>query len=274
MAKAERTPKAALITGASSGIGLAFARECAGRGMTVVCVSNDAPALDAATQAMRGEFPVAIHALCIDLTLPDAPEQCLAFCDEHGLGIDLLINNAGIFFFEPLLDVPNAKILAMIDLHITCVTRLCILFGQRMRERQFGYILNMSSMSAWMSMPGINLYNATKNYIRSLSRSLFYELHPYNVGVTVVCPGGIDTDLFRITPNIRNLGRKLSVLMSPQKLVKKALRATFKRRMQTIPGIMNHFFIGFIQLLPNWVIHRLIRHHAALEKFRKPHHHE
>ena len=97
----------------------------------------------------------------------------------------------------------------MLNLHVKTLSKMCWYFGNDMKERGFGYILNMSSMSAWMAMPGISVYNATKAYILNFSRSLWYELHSYGVGVTAVCPGAVDTGLYGLSNYWRNVAVKI-----------------------------------------------------------------
>ena len=166
----------------------------------------------------------------------------------------MLINNAGIFLFDPLVEADARRVALMSDLHVYCVTRMCMLFGARMKTARHGYILNLSSLSAWMPMPGISTYNASKSYIRSLSLALGFELRPFGVSVTAVCPGGIDTALLPIPDSIRKLGRKLHCIMPPEVLAEKAIRATLRRKKQVIPGAMNHVFKFFMAIVPDFVI--------------------
>lgn len=247
-------PEWVLITGAASGIGREFAVVAAKRHWKLVLVDIDKEKLAQTAEEIARQYAVTIRTFDVDLSLEDAPEKCLQFCDDNGIEIDFLINNAGIFFFDPLLDANPRKVETMCRLHIYGVTRMCIVFGRRMRERRFGYILNMSSLSAWMAMPGINVYNATKAYIRSLSKSLYFELKPYHVGVTAICPGGINTALFGLPENLRKLACRLGFLMSPQKLAEKAVKSALKKRAQSIPGVLNHVLRFFMLLLPDGLV--------------------
>ena len=122
-----------------------------------------------------------------------------------------------------------------------------------MAERGSGMILNMSSMSCWMPMPGIAMYSATKAYIRAFSRALRLELKDSGVSVTVACPGGIATDLFGLPKNLQRLAVRLGVLQTPQKFVRKAINKTLKRRKQYINGWLNRVSIVFVGVLPDWV---------------------
>ncbi len=251
---APKEPRCALITGAASGIGRCVAIECAKKGWPLVIVDINQEGLDKVTETLRSEYNVTVYPFVIDLSTDDAPERCLDFCDKNGLEIDLLANIAGVFIFGPLLEADVKKTTLLLNLHVKTLTRMCVLFGERMKQRRYGYIMNMSSMSAWMPMPGISTYNATKSYVRSVSRSLGFELKPWNVSVTAVCPGGCNTPLIKISDKLRKLAVNLRFLMPPEKLAKKALKATLRKKTQTIPGFLNHIFTAFIILIPDWLV--------------------
>jgi len=262
-----KEPRRALITGAASGIGRCVAFECAKKNWPLVLVDVNEKALLQTAEELKSSFSIDIHTFVIDLSAPDAPQKCLDYCDHNNLEIDFLANIAGIFTFDPLLDAPQKRTDLMLDLHVKTVTNMCIAFGERMRQRRYGFIMNMSSMSAWMPMPGIATYNASKSYIRSLSRSLRFELLPWNVSVTAVCPGGCNTPLLPIPDSIRSLGVKLRCLMSPETLAKKAVKATLKRKAQTIPGIFNNFCTAMMICLPDWLIRFVVKRLSIYKRF-------
>ena len=266
----DRKPEWALITGAASGIGRCVARECASRGMNLVIVDINEKGLMENAAQIREEFHVDVRSLVQNLAQPDAAENCLAFCDAEGVEIDFLGNIAGIFTFGPLIEIDPKRTDLMLDLHVKTVTRMCVLFGQRMKKRRFGYIFNMSSMSAWMPMPGIATYNASKAYVRSVSRALRIELLPWNVSVTAVCPGGVATPLLPITDKQKALGVRFGILMPPEKLAKKAVNATLRRKNQTIPGLINHFFTFCILMLPDWLTTFIMKRFPLYDRFWKP----
>ncbi len=264
-----RMPKWALITGAASGIGRCVSLECASRGMNIVIVDINEKGLLETADLVREKYKVDLYTFVQNLAQNDAADKCLAFCDEKNIEIDFLANIAGMFIFDPLLDADPRRTEIMIDLHVKAVTRMSVVFGQRMKDRRFGYIFNMSSMSAYMPMPGIVTYNATKAYVRSMSRALRFELLPWGVSVTAVCPGGVSTPLLPITDKIRNLGVRSGCLMTPEKLAKKAVTATLKRKNQTIPGLINHFFTAMIMGLPDWLVTFIMKRVPAYDRFWK-----
>lgn len=257
--------KIALITGGSSGIGLEFARQLANKGKNILIVSNQAEELEKATAIIHKEAPtISIFALFQDLRAENSAKILYCYCKDNNLEVNLLINNAGIFSFKEVLDLSEDQLNFFIDLHIRSVTQLCHMFGADMKKRGRGRILNMSSMSCWMPMPGIGMYAATKAYIRVFSRSLYLELKEYGVTVTVACPGGIATNLFGLPKNLQHLGVRHGVLTTPQRFVKGALKATYKGKKQYINGFINHLAIFFVAILPTRV--RLIVKHKLLDK--------
>lgn len=258
----------ALVTGASSGIGLEFTRQLAAQGCSVVMVSNQTDELAAARDALAAEYPtLRFWAHYKDLTEDGAAGQLLQFCHDNALQVDVLVNNAGIFLLREVNDTTPERLDTFIDLHVRAVTQLCRLFGAEMSRRGCGYILNMSSMSCWMPAPGIAMYAATKAYLRVFTRSLRLELHDCGVHVMAACPGGIATTLFGLPPHLLRLGVRLGVLATPQAFVSGALRRLFAGRKQYVNGIINRLAIVTVSSLPDWL--KLIIKHKLLDKYVK-----
>ena len=241
----------ALITGGSSGMGLEYARQLAAKGYGLVLVSNREEELAAAAEALQRTFPVRIIAHFQDLATPDAADRLYDWCvKEQGILPDVLVNNAGMFFFKELETADLDRVQAMLHLHVTSITRSCILFGDAMKRRGSGYILNMSSMAARIPAPGITIYSATKAYLRSFGRSFSYEMKPYGVGVTTVCPAAVATPLYRLSEKWLQFGVRIGLIQTPHRLVKRALRAMFHKRRVISPGFMNVYLPPLIGLLP------------------------
>lgn len=257
----------ALVTGASSGIGLKYATELASTyHCDLVLVSNQEKELQETAKDLESRFGIKTVPVYKDLSTETAAEELHKFCAEKGLEIDILINNAGVFFFNELTKTEERRVNLMLHLHIRTVTNMCRLFGNDMKERRRGYILNMSSMSAWMSMPGISTYNATKAYILNFSRSLWYEMKPYGVGVTAICPGAVDTGLYGLSDYWRKVAVAINVSMRPEKLVKIALKKMFKKKKQSMPGAINSLFVPFIKHLPDWAVFMVMKKISCFQK--------
>lgn len=228
-------------------MGLEYARQLAARGYSLVLVSNRQEELDAAAEELRGEFHVDVKNRFQDLAQPDAADSLFKWCEQIP---DVLINNAGMFFFKELQTDDLEKAQAMVNLHVVTITRMCILFGNAMKQRGSGYILNVSSMAARIPAPGITIYSATKAYLKSFGRSLSYELKPYGASITTVCPAAIATPLYRLSPEKMRFGVCIGLIKTPQWLVKRALKAMFRRRRVVSPGFMNVWLPPLIALLP------------------------
>lgn len=256
--------KTAVVTGASSGIGLCFCRELAARGCGLVMISNQQKELEECADALAAGHGVPAIPFYADLTEKGVAEKILAFLDEQGLTADYLINNAGIFSFRPVIDTAPGKIECFIRLHVEAVTELSRVFALRFKEQGGGRILNMSSMSCWMPMPGIALYSATKAYIRVFSRALHYEMRDSGVTVTVACPGGIATDLFGLPPALMRLALRLHAVQTPEKFVHKAVKKMLAGKKQYINGFVNRLAIVFVASLPTSV--RMLIKRKMLDK--------
>lgn len=254
----------ALVTGASSGIGLEYARQLAVRGANLVMVSIDREDLDREAKKIVNTSGVSVETICMDLAQPEAANKLYDHCRQKGIQIEILINNAGIFSFQEITRTDPKKIETMLQLHIGTVTRLSRLFATDMCNRKHGYILNMASLSCWTPYPGITLYTATKAYIRVFTWALGYELRDYGVVATVVCPGGVATGLYGLKPGLLKLGVRLGVLMTTERLVRKALKALFRGKKQLIPGVFNRLLIPLASVMPTSI--RLLVKHRLLDE--------
>lgn len=243
----------AVVTGASGGIGLEFCKSLAERECDIVMISIDDEPLHVAASALAESYGVRTYPLTLDLCRDDAPDRIFSYLENFNLEPDILVNNAGIFSFAPVCDIPEGKVEAFIDLHIRATTLLSLRFGRYFRQRKKGYILNMSSMSCWMPMPGIAMYSATKAYIRVFTRSLAYELKDYGVKVMVACPGGIATDLFGLPENLKRLALRLGAIDRPERFASKAVKRLLKGKRQYINGLTNRIAIFFVGILPTSV---------------------
>lgn len=232
-------------------MGLEFARQLAGRGYSLIIVSNREEELNSVQKSLSQEFPVDVIARYQDLAEPDAADRLFEWC-MHDIGIlpDIVVNNAGMFFFKELGTADLGRVQAMMNLHMTTVTRICLLFGEAMKERGSGRLLIVSSMAARIPAPGITVYSATKAYLRSFGRSLSYELKPYGVTVTTVCPAAIATPLYRLDDKKLRLGVRVGLIRTPQWLVRRALKAMFRGRRMISPAFMNVYLPLLIALLP------------------------
>lgn len=227
-------------------------------------VSVDGDSVARRSEEIAREFGVPVWPMRLDLTSSDAGALLLSFLEARRLEPYILINNAGIFSFNPVIETSEKKLNAFVDLHVRSVVDLCRIFGSRMASRRTGYILNMSSMSCWMPMPGLAMYSSTKAFIRVFSRSLNYELSESGVKVMVACPGGIATSLFGLPPNLTKLALRLGAIARPDKFAEKAIARLLNGRAQYINGFTNRLAIVTVSILPRKV--RMMVKHLMLDR--------
>ena len=257
--KRHRSDITALITGASSGMGLFYATYLAEAGCNLVIVSNQEKELKDVSDKLQSDYGIKVIARYQDLSQDDAAQQLFDFCQSQNIVIDILINNAGMFFFHELDNEYHAKMELMLNLHVMTPSRMCRLFGDEMKKRGYGFIVLVSSMAAKLPYPGITTYSATKAYLKSFGKSLYYEMKDYGVGVTTVCPGAIATPLYNINPKLLKFFVTLGFVGTPEWLVKKALKGMFKKKMLVAPGAMNFYLPPMLAILPKRLVNSIWR---------------
>lgn len=255
----KQTNNMALITGASSGIGLAYANEMAKRGYNLLIVSNEEEKINQAAIEISIKFKVEVIPLFMNLAMVDAAEKVYHYCKENQLVIDVLINNAGMFLLDELVRLDSKKIEDILLLHVVTPTKLCQQFGRDMKQRNYGYILNMSSLSAWMPYPGLNLYASSKIYLKSFSKALRQEMKDYNVSVTMACPGAIATDLYHLSHKLQNIAVNLGFMMRPEKFARLAIKKMLRKKAMILPGFMNYLMIPLFKLVPVRAVRIIMR---------------
>lgn len=247
----------ALITGGSSGIGLAMAYELAKENHSLLLVSNQPEQLEVTKTDIEQQFNVSCDILYSDLAHTDSPQQIFDFCQEKNLDVEILVNNAGILVFSEVMATPTERVATILQLHMNTPTLLCRLFGAEMKKKKSGHILNVSSISSVMPFPGISLYGPSKTYMRYFTRAFRSEMKIYNVNVSCLIPGATHTSLY--DPKRINIGlaKKLGIMQTPEFVAKKAVKTLFKRRAECTPGIINKLTMFFVPLVPSWAIYLL-----------------
>ena len=266
--KYDLTRHTALVTGAAGGIGLEFAKVLASHNANLILIDLNEERLIKAKSEIENlnsyKSDLKIYILTVDLTTDNFVDKIEQFCLSHSLSPDILINNAGIFSFNPIADTATTKIETFIDLHVRAVTLLSQWFVTGRKSFGSGWMLNMSSMSCWMPMPGLAMYASTKSYIRVFTRALHYEMKDFGIGVTVACPGGIATDLFGLPQKWQKFAVKIGVLQTPEAFTRKAVKRMLKKKKQYINGWLNRFSIFFVGILPTSI--RMMIKHQLLDK--------
>lgn len=256
----------AVITGASSGLGLEFARQLAPRASTLVLAARRMEALDAARLSLAGSR-AHIHCCPVDLAQEDGRAALAAFLDAHGLRPNLLINNAGLGDYGSFATSTAEKTRQQIDLNITALTLLTHLLLPRMSKP--GAVLNVSSLAGTLPMPNLAVYAASKAYVTSFSEALAVELAPQDITVTCVCPGPTPTNFGRAArrPDGSDTNREGQGLLRipPERVVSEALHALHAGDACVYPGRCVPVAALLFRLLPRSVLRVLLRRRHARE---------
>ena len=253
----------ALVTGASSGIGLEFAKQLAKRGYNLLIVSNE-EVIKKRAEEIKGSKDERISGLevmplVMDLGQQSSARELYEYTRAQEIEVEVLVNNAGVYHDKDILDDSEAFTSLIMNLHMYTPAMLCYLFGQEMRERRHGYILNVCSVTSKIVAQRLGTYASTKCFLSAFTRSLHIELKPYGVYVTDVSPGAVDTGLFSIPQWVTKADKAVGIIASPEMLVRRALRALFHGRSKTtIPTVFWQVLSFIILLIPTWML-RLIR---------------
>ena len=253
----------ALVTGASSGMGLEFARQLAQRGYNLLIVSNVPEIHEAAEQIKSSisnlQSSIEVVDLVMDLGQQSSARELYEYTRTHEIEVEVLVNNAGVYHDKDILDDSEGFTSLIMNLHMYTPAMLCYLFGKDMRERRKGYILNVCSVTSKMAAQRLGTYGGTKAFLSHFTRALHIELRKYGVHVTDVSPGAVDTGLYSIPPFMTKIGKCLGIIVSPQTLVRRALRALFRGWAKTtVPTVFWKVLCFIILLIPTWLL-RLIR---------------
>ena len=267
MRKEFRKGSWALVTGASSGMGLEYCRQLAAESCNILMVSIEREKLNQLSVSLAEEFGVEARGLYSDLSRPEAAQELFEYCQSEGLEIEVLVNNAGMFFFEEIAEANRKKAETMLRLHVDTTTSLIFLFGEEMKKRGRGFILNMSSICAGMNVPGLAMYASSKNYIRSLSKSLYYEYWLRGVNMCVVCPGAVATPLYRLKASLMKIGLALGVINTPEYVVRRGLKGLRRGRREMKPGLMPYYLPFLVAILPKCLIRIIWR---KMDSSRQP----
>lgn len=247
----KNTNRTALITGASAGIGAAFARHLAAEGYALLLVARRVERLQELAAELAEKHGVRCDVFAADLNDPAAPAAIVAFAVEQGIAIDVLINNAGLSGKTAFADTPWPKLAAEIQLMVTAVTELCHRVLPGMRARGWGRIVNLSSLAAF-SPPGASLlYTGIKSYVLNMSQSLDMELKPQGINVTALCPGLTHSE-FHDTMGTRDAANKLPALLwqEADEVVREGWNAVMKGKPVCVPGTVNKLVAGSMRPLP------------------------
>ncbi len=238
--------KTALITGASSGIGAAFARELARRGMQLILVARSADRLRQLADELGAQYGVRVEVLPLDLGTDHAAERVRAEVERRGLAVDLLINNAGFATHGPFEELSAIRDHEQVTLNVTALVDLTHAFVPQLLARR-GAVINLASTVAFQPTPYMAVYGATKAFVTSFSVALAEEYRGRGLRVLALCPGATDTAFFDVVgSDSMAVGRK----RSSKQVVATALRALKCGQSVVVDGTFNALLANLGKLAP------------------------
>ena len=241
----------ALITGASSGIGEAFAEALAKQGSDLILVARSKDKLKALAEKLAQAHGVRVEVLAVDLAEPSPGARVAAGVAKLGMTVDLLLNNAGFGTAGAFHKTDPARSSQMVALNVSAVVDLTHAFLPAMLERGSGAIINIASVAAFQPLATMCVYAASKSFVLSFSEGLWAEVRRKGLKVLAVCPGPVDTPFFEATgtPGLRKTVPK-PMMMTAEQVVKDSLRALKDGRTFVVPGLLNKAVTATPRLVP------------------------
>lgn len=248
------TGKTALITGASSGIGEAFARALAARGMRLILVARSLDKLEALASDLRQKHQAEVSVASIDLFAPDAADQMMNAAAATGWNVDVLINNAGMGVHGRFLDTEYKKQQNQMQLNMIALVDATERFVRPMIERGSGLIINVASTAALQPLPYMAIYGATKAFVLSFGEALAAEVKDKGVLVHTICPGNTETPFHA---KVGESDGRVGASRTPEQVVETCLRAVGAGKPMAIDGLANRILSVLPRILPRQVTVRV-----------------
>ncbi|HEX5374323.1 MAG TPA: SDR family oxidoreductase [Aquabacterium sp.] len=249
----------ALVTGASSGIGVELARDLARRGHDLVLVARREAALRQLADELSSRCGITCHVLSQDLTAPDGVSALVAQLSTLGLSPDVLINNAGLGLIGHHVRNRWEDEQRMLDLNITALTRLTHALLPAMKQRGHGRILNVASTAAFQPGPGMAVYFASKAYVLSYSEGLHQELGRHGVTVTALCPGPTQSEFVQVASRSHRISLADRVpFASAASVARYGIEAMMRGQAVAVPGLINKLGAFSTRFTPRWMMRRII----------------
>jgi short-subunit dehydrogenase len=244
--------KWALVTGASSGIGVEIARELARRGMNLVLVARREDRLDLTATELRRDHSVQVETAACDLQAPGAATKLFDRMQSSGHNISVLVNNAGFGIHGDFLDQDPEKLVGMIQLNVLAVVEMTQVFGRFMAGQGGGRILQVASIAGLAPLPSYAVYAATKSFVLNFSEAISLELQDRNVSVTVLMPGVTWTEFFEVSGQETTTYNRVFG-MSSSDVAKIGVKAMVAGRASVIAGWRNWLSITLSSVFPRHV---------------------
>ncbi len=259
--------KTALITGASAGIGAAFARAYAARGFDLLLTARRGGRLDALARELEARHGIRAVTVAADLADPGAPEVVMEAAHRHDLDIEILVNNAGYAIPEAFMERPWSDQAQFIQVMMTAVAHMTHLVLPRMIERGSGSVIHVASVAGFMpGTIGATLYGPSKAFLIKFSEALFLELDGTGVHVLALCPGFTYSEFHDVTGTRESVNRMPRFMwMTADAVVAEGIETVMKGRKPVhVPGAVNKMLTGLARVLPDGALLALSRQRARL----------
>jgi hypothetical protein len=238
----------ALVTGASSGIGAAFARALWKRGHALVLVARRRERLLELQRELRGEEEAAV--ITADLARGDGASSVLRELEARGLEVDLLVNCAGVGHTARFCEQPLDRVLGMIELNVRALVELTRGLLPAMVARRRGAIVNVASSAAFQPVPYLGVYAATKSFVLSFTEALAHELEGSGVRVQALCPGITDTEFLEAAGTHAGVLAARLPRLTSEAVVEASLRGLEAGRLRVVPGFSNRVLAALVRFVP------------------------
>ncbi|PQP84256.1 oxidoreductase [Paenibacillus sp. PCH8] len=244
-----------LITGASSGIGEIFALEMASKGNHVVLVARSESRLNQLAERIERTYQVKTEVIVSDLSHADAPRNVYEECQNRGIQIDILINNAGFATHGMFEQVDGSRQQDEIMLNVLALTNMTHLFLPGMLQKKKGTVINVASTAAFQPDPYMAVYGATKAYVLSFTEALYEENRKRGVQFLALCPGSTQTSFFDVVgADEASVGKR----DTPEHVVEVAMKALESGKPYAVPGARNYWTAQFSRLMPRKQMLRIV----------------
>jgi short-subunit dehydrogenase len=250
----------ALITGASTGIGFELANLCAIKGFNLVLIERSSDKLVTIANELREKNNVKVKTIAKDLSTANSGFELFLEIQKENLRVELLINNAGFGGLGNFSDTDLQYELDMIQVNITSLIILTKLFLQKMRENNFGIILNVASTAAYQPGPSTAIYYALKVFVLNFSEAVSKELQGSNVSVTTLCPGPTKTEFQQRASMSESKLFRSNLIASSESVARIGLEAALNRKRVIIPGFLNKVSVYSSKLLPRGLIMAIVNY--------------
>ena len=248
----------ALVTGGSKGIGQAIAEQLAARKINILLVARSEDLLKEVADNISKKYGVKTAYLAIDLAEKNASQQIFDWCITNNYVINILVNNAGYGLSGNWDNYRLQEHQAMMQVNMNVVVETSYLFVKMLKKQSHAYIVNIASAAAYQSVPGLNIYAATKSFVLSFSRGLNYELRNTPVFVSVACPGATDTNFANRAKATGEKAQKLAKQfnMSPSDVAKIIVDGMFAKKIEIVVGFVNKLGVFLAWLLPKKLLEK------------------